>query len=75
MLGLPVVVGRFRHAVLPGQIGRLRASLDLLQKSYDLFLNEARSLHLPSFLKGVLLIELGAKSGLRVAASRALGYH
>jgi pimeloyl-ACP methyl ester carboxylesterase len=48
ILGLPVVDRRFRNAVSPGQIGRLRARLGLLQNPDDLLFGEPRSLHRPS---------------------------
>lgn len=65
--GLPVVDGRFRHAVPPGQIGRLRASLGLVQKPDDLLSREPRSLHRPSSFKGRTLIDRGGKSGGQVS--------
>jgi hypothetical protein len=49
--------------VPPGQIGRLRASLGLLQKPDDLLFREPRSLPRPSSLKGQTLIDRGGKSG------------
>ena len=48
VLGLPVLDRRLGYRVPPGQLGRLRTSLGLLQNPDDLLFREPRPLHRPS---------------------------